>query len=296
MKNRTRKFTKRSVNKKIGGSKTKKHHLQCHPAKRHRAANDKTCINKSTIDRLKRIHPDVRDVDSLMLKHGCNDDHCLLQKASKPVQEILLRDFRPKIPESWKNQPNEWLSNEDIFVVLKQYEEACPQFHIIGPSPIDFDTILDGGSSCVLDDLCRFSIEAEIKRGKTCVAIVFNLDKHDQSGSHWTSMFIDIPKKRAYYFDSAKNDLPPEVDAFVKRVAPEFTFVSNHVQHQQSNTECGMYSLFFVIEMLMKSSANRVRFFESRFNNSKRRISDATVEKFRRIYFLPIFTENEKTH
>ena len=34
------------------------------------------------------------------------------------------------------------------------------------------------------------------------IGIVFNLDKHDQEGSHWVSMFIDLKRDGIYYFDS----------------------------------------------------------------------------------------------
>jgi len=189
------------------------------------------------------------------------------------------------MPQKWKTNPNEWLSNKDILDVIQQYEEAFHYFHFVGPTPIDFDAMVTP-SQCVTEEMCQFNIDNEQKRGKQFVAIVFNLDKHNESGSHWTSMFIDIPQQTIYYFDSAHNNVPAEVKTFVKRVAPEFAFFSNRVQHQRGNTECGMYSLYFIIQMLV--SKHRKRLFANRFNHPSHRINDKTVETFRKIYFTPL--------
>jgi len=268
-------------------SKKRNKWTRCHP--RSKRVSTTTCIQPTTLEAIKRhVDPTIHTVEQLATKHQCDPtdvdaDTCLLKRTSKPIRQILLKDFRPLPPDSWRNKPNEWLSNEDILKVLRQYEEAYPAFHFIGPSPIDFDTRLNG--SCVWNDLCQFSVEKERANHKKYVAIVFNLDRHDQSGSHWTAMFIDLLQKQMFYFDSAHNDLPPEIDTFHKRVAPDFAFFVNRVQHQQSNTECGMYSLFFIIEML-STEKPRKTFFSRRFNHSGQKINDAVVEKFRRIYFL----------
>ena len=45
---------------------------------------------------------------------------------------------------------------------------------------------------CVWEELCKFELEKQIEKGKNKIGIIFNLDKHYQSGSHWVSLFIDI--------------------------------------------------------------------------------------------------------
>ena len=148
-------------------------------------------------------------------------------------------------------------------------------------------------------------IKKQLKDKKTHIGFVFNLDKHTQSGSHWVSLFIDIPAKIIYYFDSAnpgssnKNgtsptNIPKEIEVLVDRIlkeAPDFTFYSNHVEHQRSNTECGMYSLFFLITMLtgriQKRNGNTKPIsLESRLKLfTSRRIPDSLVEQYRKIYY-----------
>lgn len=68
-----------------------------------------------------------------------------------------------------------------------------------------------------------------------------------------------------FFFDSANNGVPNEIwmkdndKPLVNRIMKQglefqppiqFTFYNNNISHQQGNTECGMYSLFFIITML----------------------------------------------
>jgi hypothetical protein len=207
----------------------------------------------------------------------CNKEDCWLNQIRDPKlrKKIDRYMFAPDQPYEWKRNPNEWLSNYDILNVLEQYELVYPNFEFIGPTPIDFDTRLGGesnaynignerkspegaGKKCVWNDLCHFSLKEKIREKKTKIGIIFNLDKHDESGSHWVSLFIDIKRRFLFYFDSAGGDMPPEIKALIDRIQSQakelrFRFKSytngNH-DHQKGNTECGMYSLFFIVTML----------------------------------------------
>ena len=37
------------------------------------------------------------------------------------------------------------------------------------------------------------------KEGKTKIGMVVNLDKHNKSGSHWVSLFIDLNNDQIYF-------------------------------------------------------------------------------------------------
>ena len=100
-------------------------------------------------------------------------------------------------------------------------------------------------------------------------------------------MFIDINKKFIYFFDSV-GDLPPkEIYKFVDNVVNqglklnmEFKFLMNHpVEHQFKNTECGMYSLYFIIKMI--EGAN----YKKSFLNKKNIIRDTEMNKLRKKFF-----------
>ena len=196
--------------------------------------------------------------------------------------------FSPESPDDWKKNPNEWLSSNDIIDVMRQYEEAYKCFEFLGPSPIDYDVRKMYGE-CVWQELCQFNLEEQIKKGKTKVGIIFNLDPHTKDGSHWVSLFINIKRKMVFYFDSAGFKIPKQIMKFVTTVISQgnslkkpihFIFDQNHpAEHQYGNTECGMYSLYFIVHML-----------EDKINSyylKNHIIKDEYIEKFREIYFNP---------
>ena len=121
-----------------------------------------------------------------------------------------------------------------------------------------------------------------MKNKKTKIGIIFNLDPHYKSGSHWVALFIDIKKLKIYYFDSVGDSIPHEIMKFVNNVKKQginidkkFKFKQNKLEHQKKNTECGMYSLYFIIETL-KNGEPLI------FNKLK---SDDEMHSFRRKYF-----------
>jgi hypothetical protein len=196
-----------------------------------------------------------------------------------------LESFAPKTPESWKLNPNQWLSSLDIIGVMKQYEKKYKCFEFIGPSPIDYDFMYGyGNKQCVWPELCNFNLKDKIKNGKTKIGIIFNLDQHNKSGSHWVSLFINIKKKYIYYFDSAGNKIPEHILKFVNNIIKQssdiskFDFDQNYpVEHQYGSTECGVYSLFFIIHMLEDKITSK--YLKTHI------LSDKYIERFRNIYF-----------
>jgi Ulp1 family protease len=126
-----------------------------------------------------------------------------------------------------------------------------------------------------------------MKKGKNKIGIIFNTDPHDKPGSHWISLFINIKKKFIYFFDSTgdkpSNEIMKLVDRIIEQghsISPSvnFKFHSNEgTEHQYGNTECGIYSLFFIIHMLQDKTP------ESFYKNHI--LTDKDVQHYRKIYF-----------
>ena len=294
--------------------KTKKKSMNCSPMVAGKTVSSESCMTGHILQKIKseynhthRDNPIAAKTPKKILKElrqhlsHCSQEDCWLhqikdEKLRKKIEKFI---FAPKHPREWKYNPNEWLSNYDIYNVLTQWEETNPNFEFIGPSFIDFDAPLQQQKkgSCVDTDLCKFSLEQQIHAGRNKIAIVFNLDKHDQSGSHWVSLWIDIDDHFIFYFDSAGAKIPPEIMRLVSRVQKQgselarpikFRFYENHpMEHQYSNTECGMYSLFFIITMLTGKTDDRVfKNCQSKIAFFKRhRIPDKYVENLRWKYF-----------
>lgn len=256
-------------------SHKKKHNktmkLNCHPNNR-TTLNGDTCYtkesmliirdeyNKSHSDKIKTSNPKrIYDALRKRLTH-CEKEDCWIEEIKDPhIRNQLDRIlFAPDSPSEWKRDQTAWLSNYDIRNVLRQYEIAYPEFALLGPTPINYDTVLDDGK-CVWQDLCRLSLKDLLARKKTKLGTVFNLDKHDQPGSHWVSLFVDNDEHKIIYYDSAVNDCPKEVDRLIDEICKQgadldvpihYDVIKNDYKHQTTNTECGMFSIFFIVTMI----------------------------------------------
>ena len=290
--------------------------LNCSPAVKGKTASKDTCFTPDILTKLKSDYNHVnrnvpiRETEPKKILaelrkrlSQCGKEDCWLsqlkdEKLRKRIKEYV---FAPKRPKDWDYNPNEWLSNYDIFNVLTQYEDKYPHFEFIGPSFIDFDSKTgSSNTTCVTSELCHFSLKQHLSKKHRKIAIVFNLDKHTGPGTHWVSLFIDIKDRFIFYFDSAGSKIPQEIMRLVKRVQKQglelsrpirFRFLENYpMTHQYTNTECGMYSLFFIITMLLEKpdadihagvegGFDKIRFFR------KHRIPDKVVENLRWKYF-----------
>ena len=227
----------------------------------------------------------------------CKKEDCWLNelKDANLKKRIDRYIFAPDQPYEWKKNPNEWLSNFDIMNVLEQYEQTYKHFEFIGPTPIDFDKVIQK-NTCVQNELCKFQLSDHIKRGKTHIGIIFNLSPHTSSGSHWVSLFIDVKDRVIFYFDSAGEPIPAEIKAFVDRVQDQikgrkYTFHQNWPkEHQMGNTECGVYSLFFIITMLtgrteLMRGGRQMNMRQKLHLFKQHTIPDKYIQKYRNVYF-----------
>ena len=284
-------FTKKNILKK----------LRCSPKEKHKL-NDFSCYTDETLIKLRDLwnerHPDdiiktnntkeIHFILSNKLSNVCNKESCWLKQkfVNHKLDSELTDSFAPESPDEWKKNPNEWLTSIDIIKVMKQYEKAYKCFDFIGPSPMDFDTKKMFGE-CVWEELCNFSLSEQIKRGKTKIGIIFNTDPHTRPGEHWLSLFINIKKGKIFFFDSVGNPVPEEVMIFVDRIIQQgqnlkpkinFVFDQNYpVEHQYKNTECGIYSLFFITHMLEDKITEH--YLKTHI------LRDEYIEKFRKIYY-----------
>jgi len=280
-------------------SKTKK--INCSP-KPKGEMNKFSCYTNKSLYKLRDLwnarHPDVKinsnsskEIHALLtqkLSGVCNTELCWLKQKAEfgPVSSDFSDSFAPESPPEWKTNPNEWLSSEDIMNVMKQYEKAYKCFDFIGPSPIDFDTKKLYGD-CVWEELCNFSLDKQIKKGKTKIGIIFNTDPHNKPGKHWISLFINIKKKSIFFFDSTGDEAPKEIKIFIKRIEkqglamnPKIKFITDSnegTEHQYGNTECGMYSLFFIVHMLEDKLTEH--YLKTHI------LKDEYMQKFRHVYF-----------
>ena len=290
----------RKHNSLNGILKTKKFKtLKCAP----KSGNDYTCYSNQSLyklrDKWNSRHPDDKiesnDLKTIWsslkdrMQKICNTEACWMRKLfenNELDKNLLNYTFAPKTPKEWKTNPNEWLTSVDIEEVMQQYEKAYPSFEFIGPSPIDFNTKKLVGQ-CVWEELCNFNLKKYKDEGKTKIGIIFNTDPHYKDGSHWVSMFINLKEKYIFFYDSTGDESQPEIKVLVdeiikqgKALGIQFNYIENRNPHQKLDTECGMYSLHLIINLLKENMK------VSDFTNGPL-ITDSEMEKFRNIYFNP---------
>ncbi len=176
---------------------------------------------------------------------------------TKEKQALKENYLRPKQPEEWKSDPDMWLDSLNIASVMKQYEADRSDFEFMGPFPIDFaapDPQATEKGDCLIDEICDMDLKKLKAQGKTKIGIIYNLDPHYKNGSHWVANFIDLTKHRAYYFDSYGMEAPHQIQKFMQFLTlqdPSMKLAYNARRFQFKGSECGMYSMYFIIRMLM---------------------------------------------
>ena len=258
--------------------------FQCSPALKRR--NGETCLPSSTIKELVKVwnkHFPRRKItlrgvtrrasrggesggagnvgnlykalrEEMRSVYKCDNEYCLVKKLPLPEnsRKSMLAYFRPEKPKSWDSKPTLWLDSFNIEDVMSQYEAAHPNFEFIGPVPIDFDSPAGAFGRCVVDELCKLDLATMREKGKTKIGIVFNLDPHDEPGSHWICAFIDLDASAAYYFDSYGYKPEKEINNLLSRLHAQGikNIYYNDIRHQRKGSECGMYCLFVIICLL----------------------------------------------
>ena len=286
--------------------------LKCHPKimkdkkKRNKTLKTHDCLDKEIILLLKDKWNLQHQDDQIQSKQisvirkqikkkmsSCNNEICLLDGIihdDKEKEKIKGKYFSPMAPKSWYINKNQWLNSSDIIGVMKQYMQTYDDFKFLGPSPIDFEHVSSNYEQCVWPEICSFDLcnykDSKIKK----FGFIFNTDTHDKTGSHWISMFLDLNKNKVFFFDSNGNEMPDEIDKLIKKLKKQgkkcgITLKSDSnmgIRHQTKNTECGIYSLYFIVSILEGAHD-----FDH-FKKSTKELSDDFIEQFRNVYFNKI--------
>lgn len=205
----------------------------------------------------------------------CDKEYCLLSQPivktlPGKVRNSLNRAFNPPKPK----KKYEWFDSDKIREKLSLYEDVYPDFKSFGAVPVDFET--EGHMTVA-------KIGKMLKYGKDKFGVVINMDPHTEGGSHWAALWLYFNHKKRVlnieYFDSVGKQPPDPIKQFIIRLEDKYedydiNYWRNKVQHQKKNSECGMYSMYFVISKLEGRPIKRV-------------ISDDEMNGYRDVYFRP---------
>lgn len=245
---------------------------RCHPSIRSSASAVAAgrCLPKEVYEEAAKTTKTTKTASkSVYAAVGCEEsaDHCLLDKMRMPDEkkkELRTRYLRPRKPKAWEKDPDAWLDNFNIAEVMGQYQEAFPWFRFLGVFPIDFSapdpyrskTQKNASPQCLYKETCNIRLQEEYRRGVRGIGMIFNLDPHDKSGSHWVALYINLHNiKRPFigYFDSYGYETPEMIARLMKSFTLEIKtckLAYNARRFQFGQSECGMFSMYFLICMI----------------------------------------------
>jgi len=249
----------------------------------------------------------VKSITDIFSK-SCDTQTCWLRQdivKSLKNEDINEKTFRPVGPSTG----TDWLSTTHINDVVNQYENKYNDFVFLGALPNDFQELpILGLSNIDFDDF--------VSEGKTKLGMVINFDTHDKRGSHWVALYTDLAANKLYYFDSVgkkpgkrikkfNNDIVKymykkkygkelEIDKvlgitskleknistkyykIINNKFKDFDIRFNNKQHQFKNSECGVYSINFILRLAKGET------FDDIVNNIT---PDKEINKCRDVYF-----------
>lgn len=283
----------------------------CSPHAQKNYKNTKTCYTKEQLEAIASRYNEASPLAKIPtnttkalllrnLKHrlSASEDKWIhmdfMKTINTELRNELIEQFRPTKPKSWYHNDRTWLNTLDIANVMKQYENKYRTFKFMGVHPIDFTYKYDG-VNCISKEICGFNLNKFIRSGYKQCGFILNLDKHYEPGSHWVSVYCglhpSLPNFGCYYIDSAASNAPTEVLEFVKtmsehvrahyplKTSKKFETLQNSKRFQFKNTECGMFSMYFITEFLQRKPFKEI---------IRTRVDDDKVHKFRDVFYKPM--------
>ena len=242
-----------------------------------KAFNKKNADNKIIIQNKSKAK--LWDDLNKHLTKSCDNERCWSKlKFVKELRdkEINYYTFKPDIPDDWKDDKYAWLSNYDIYYVMKQYEKIFDDFIFLGPVPSDCHKTVN----C---ELSKINIKKLEKEGINKIGIVFNHDVSSGDGTHWCATYVDLNKNEINYFDSyGIMPIPLIKDYLIKlgenflKINREPKLIYNDKRFQYKRSECGVFSIYFILERLNGKSMKSI---------VKSKITDDQMNNFRKYLF-----------
>jgi hypothetical protein len=266
--------------------------------------------NKKTNDKIKISNNKIELIEQFKDKFSssCSSQICWLRtKIVKNINndEIHKNTFRPEGPTTKYG----WLSTTNINDVIDQYHNIHNDFLFLGTVPYDFQEISELG-------LDNFNFDKVNSDGKNKLGLVINLDESHQNGSHWVALYANLDKYQIYFFDSVGKPPRTKIKKFINKITnylykkkynsqinvanilndlnklnkqkkqkytskikdkfKDFDIRYNNIQHQFKNSECGVYSINFIIRLVKGET------FDSIINNITK---DEKMNECRQTYF-----------
>lgn len=266
------------------------------------------CSTKKTVDAMKKtlkekaVNEDVLNdkqtiLNTVKKEFKCDTEECVLQRPEirkhAGHHEIVksMERIKPKGPAN----STELLNNFNIDDVLDRLAKTHDKFYHMKFQMIDFAGEKDSNGNWKIKGsykitptaLGKIDIAKDVLgKGYKTFSVVMNTDVRTGGGIHWFSLFIDgrTCPVTIEYFNSSGNLPVKNIQDWIIKTGENLKSAKYNVKpvilhglvHQQSETECGLYSLYYIWNRLNGVPAER-------FQDKK--VPDDMMYKFRKKCF-----------
>ncbi|MFA6165775.1 MAG: Ulp1 family isopeptidase [Gemmatimonadaceae bacterium] len=208
---------------------------------------------------------------------------------------VIDRDLEMRFKAEGPRSSTRLLNNFNIDETLRRWARLFPDFYPCPFAMMDFDRTREPFATVdILDVLAgRAPLDlgaglGVVRRPARCFGCVVNTDTSSGPGKHWVAVFVDCraPPWTVEYFNSAGNPPPRAMVGWMERTrarllegsagAQVFSVPVTDMDHQESQTECGLYALFYIRRRL---EGTPYRFF------FEQKVPDDAMTKFRAFVF-----------
>lgn len=267
------------------------------------------CSTKETVAAMKK-HLQKKNVDTTMLKTAkaivdtvkkdlrCNTEECVLKDPHFVKEEIksIVKESLDRIKPEGPANSTRLLNNENIDNVLKKLTKRHDGFYHMNFQMIDFagekdssgEWVIKKGTKIYPTQLGKIDMAKDVisKEYKT-FGVVMNTDVRTGGGIHWFSLFCDFRTNPCTieYFNSSGNKPVKQIQDWLIKTEENLksaghnakvVVLSGMVHQKDSETECGLYSLYYIWNRLNGVPAT---------NFQLKRIPDAKMIAWRKRVF-----------
>jgi hypothetical protein len=210
-------------------------------------------------------------------KLNCDSESCVVDhpefkkfaiKNHIVTNNELLDNLETRFKIEGPRNSTAWLSNYDIDKTLQDWAFKFEDFFPCPFAMIDFDKTNDPLHTYNMAEIHRGKYTKDTVMGKVKLpcrtfGCAINTDVNAGKGKHWMSIFVDMRNNDKWtieFFNSTGS--PPQrsivnwmrrtqecLESYIKekglQTKVESVIVSS-LEHQESNTECGLYTLFYI--------------------------------------------------
>lgn len=191
---------------------------------------------------------------------GCTSEKCVVAAAAPKLGRsvahgLITRNYKIEGPTD-----STLLSNVNIDTILQQWTAQWPDFFAYNFNMLNYAqyNYQNGYVEDKPDTLATINVGELYKKGFRTAACVINSDKYQGGGIHWMCLFADMRDAgtaTVEFFNSAGGCAAPEWYNWLAKAKSELEDAGiktvriincGKVVHQDSMSECGVYSLFYI--------------------------------------------------